>query len=72
MEHVNNCCFRDIYKGGLWEDDLYVCGHKPRLQARAPSIKPILRTCDIVGKWKIIEALLSRNRADRKTSSLMR
>ena len=25
MEHVNDCCFRDIYKGGLIEDDLYVC-----------------------------------------------
>ena len=25
MEHVNNWCFRDIYKDGLWEDDLYVC-----------------------------------------------
>ena len=24
MEHVNDWCFRDIYKGGLWEDDLYV------------------------------------------------
>ena len=25
VEHVNDCCFRDIYKGGLWEEDLYVC-----------------------------------------------
>ena len=25
MEHVNDCCFRDIYKGGLWEEDLDVC-----------------------------------------------
>ena len=25
MKHVNDWCFRDIYKGGLWEDDLYVC-----------------------------------------------
>ena len=24
MEHVNDWCFRDIYKGGLWEDDLYM------------------------------------------------
>ena len=24
MEHVIDWCFRDIYKGGLWEDDLYV------------------------------------------------
>ena len=23
--HVNDCCFRDIYKGGLWEQDLDVC-----------------------------------------------
>ena len=25
MKHVNDRCFRDIYKGGLWEEDLYVC-----------------------------------------------
>ena len=24
MEHVNDWCFRGIYKGGLWEDDLHV------------------------------------------------
>ena len=24
MERVNGCCFRDIYKGGLWENDLHV------------------------------------------------
>ena len=24
MEHVNCWCFRGIYKGGLWEDDLHV------------------------------------------------
>ena len=23
-EHANDWCFRDIYKGGLWEDDLYI------------------------------------------------
>ena len=28
MEQVNNWCFRDIYKGGLWEDDLHVCALK--------------------------------------------
>ena len=28
MENVNNWCFRDIYKGGLWEDDLHVCALK--------------------------------------------
>ena len=27
MEHVNDCCFHDIYKGGLWED-LDVCALK--------------------------------------------
>ena len=25
MEHVNDWCFRDVYKDGLWEEDLYVC-----------------------------------------------
>ena len=24
MEHVYGWCFRGIYKGGLWEDDLHV------------------------------------------------
>ena len=24
MEHLNGWCFRGIYKGGLWEDDLHV------------------------------------------------
>ena len=27
VEHVNDCCFRDIYKGGLWEEDLDVCAN---------------------------------------------
>ena len=38
MERVNNCCFRDIYKGGLWEEDLDVGA---RL---AETIRPIFRT----------------------------
>ena len=29
MEHVNGWCFRGIYKGGLWENDLHVSA--PRL-----------------------------------------
>ena len=28
VNHVNDWCFRDIYNGGLWEDDLYVCALK--------------------------------------------
>ena len=28
MEHVNGWCFRGIYKGGLWEDDLHVSALK--------------------------------------------
>ena len=24
MEHMNGWCFRGIYKGGLWENDLHV------------------------------------------------
>ena len=27
MEHVNGWCFRGIYKGVLWEDDLHVSAH---------------------------------------------
>ena len=29
MEHVNGWCFRGIYKGGLWENDLHVSALKP-------------------------------------------
>ena len=28
---MNDWCFRDIYKGGLWEDDLYVSVLKSEL-----------------------------------------
>ena len=28
MEHVNGWCFRGIYKGGLWEDDLHASALK--------------------------------------------
>ena len=28
MEHVNGLCFRGIYKGGLWENDLHVSALK--------------------------------------------
>ena len=35
MEHVNDWCFRDIYKGGLWDDDLHVCA-------------PIIETIDTI------------------------
>ena len=31
MEHVNGWCFRGIYKGGLWENDLHVSARsRPR------------------------------------------
>ena len=38
MEHVNGWCFRGLYKGGLWDDDLHVSGHL------AETIRPIFRT----------------------------
>ena len=28
MIHVNGWCFRGIYKGGLWEEDLHVSAQK--------------------------------------------
>ena len=28
MEHGNDWCFRDIYKGGLCDDNLHVCALK--------------------------------------------
>ena len=32
MEHVNCWCFRGIYKGGLWEDDLHVSAQVTTVQ----------------------------------------
>ena len=37
MEHVNGWCFRGIYKGGLWEDDLHVSAQNCRLLQRFPA-----------------------------------
>ena len=42
MEHVNGWCFRGIYKGVLWEDDLHVSAHLR-----------IFYLCDIYAKVKI-------------------
>ena len=39
MEHVNGWCFRGIYKGGLWENDLHVSAHKPNKHGDAPQHK---------------------------------
>ena len=38
MEHANDWCFRDIYKAGLWEDDLYISVLKAQT---CKSLKPI-------------------------------
>ena len=46
MEHVNGCCFRGIYKGGLWEDDLHVSALK--------GVSPDLGFCECKGQWNII------------------
>ena len=43
MEHVNDWCFRDIYKGGLWDDDLHVCALNLRLRLYA---RPSCRSRD--------------------------
>ena len=42
MEHVNGWCFRGIYKGGLWENDLHVSAllHSFRVNEYASSIVP--------------------------------
>ena len=44
MEHLNDLCFRDIYKGGLWEDDLLDCRPKMTL----PPPPPLGNFADIV------------------------
>ena len=37
VEHMNDWCFRDIYKGDLWDDDLHVCALK--------RVSPVLGFC---------------------------
>ena len=42
VEHVNGWCFRGIYKGGLWENNLHVSAHKQIWQTftRVSSARP--------------------------------
>ena len=35
MKHVNDWCFRGIYNGGLWEEDL----HYPALKKASPVLE---------------------------------
>ena len=57
MEHVNGWCFRGIYKGGLWEDDLHVSApkvemtkdrddHKPTVFVAVVSITHSCKACE--------------------------
>ena len=41
MEHVNGWCFRGIYKGGLWENDLHV-------SALLLTVIPTVRACELM------------------------
>ena len=67
MIHVNGWCFRGIYKGGLWEEDLHVSAQKEsadknpyRHDGRAYSLSiSILAGCfhfrvqsDVTVEWK--------------------
>ena len=40
MEHVNGWCFRGIYKGGLWEDDLHVSARQRYINITRNAIGP--------------------------------
>ena len=41
MEHVNDCFFCDIYKGGLWEDEVYVCAQSIGVYCHDDRTEPI-------------------------------
>ena len=43
MEHVNGWCFRGIYKGGLWEDDLHVSAQKLSWSGWLPALSNTYR-----------------------------
>ena len=43
MEHVNGWCFRGIYKGGLWEDDLHVSARLIYIEMMAAENKSLER-----------------------------
>ena len=45
MEHGNGWCFRGIYKGGLWEDDLHVSALKAEaIRTTVVPISILIRT----------------------------
>ena len=54
MEHVSGWCFRGIYKGGLWEDDLHVSA--PELIEGLHKLVCIHNTCILhytnIGRWR--------------------
>ena len=39
MEHMNGWCFRGIYKGGLWEEDLHVSARLTYIESIAAENK---------------------------------
>ena len=51
MEHVNDWCFRYIYKGGLWAGDLYVCVHPSNgfLRNRSALVRELLSNNSLFG-----------------------
>ena len=49
MEHVNGWCFRGIYKGGLWEDDLHVSARKTvAIRMTVVPLRILIRTTAII------------------------
>ena len=60
MEHVNGWCFRGIYKGGLWEDDLHVSAHDSFFSARPRSAEYTIGICvETARKTKAFECFFS-------------
>ena len=51
MEHVNGWCFRGLYKGGLWDDDLHVSALKVKPVYQQMTLFPKLGVVEISTLW---------------------
>ena len=48
MEHVNDLYCRDIYKSGLWDDDLHVCDRLGKSYSFALPRMPFVNCCQFI------------------------
>ena len=58
MEHVNGWCFRGIYKGGQWEDDLHVSARLGKSCSFGLPCVPFVNCCQFM--YLVISRLVFR------------